>query len=246
MPGVGTNLVSGKPRNAKMSAKVQEIEGTQVPRDSDEVQIPCTGQQHHHTDDIGAAEIDPEVSSAGGGIRRMRLGGDEVLPTGDTVLFAHCVKTRGIVHSRSGKAITVNRDTVQFGDRVGHILLAAIEDAARHLQHGAVEGEVGMKRGGVAEFFDPTWHPVEWLLGESEGHRAGEGAYDGCETEKTLHTVDEGNPQLGEQFLYAENKYEKNVNLFVLRKSAKSAGTSAPRLARLPPGLLHRHVSNQR
>jgi hypothetical protein len=161
--------VAGEFGDAEVSAKVEQVERAKVAGQRYDVQIARAGLQYDHSGYVRALEFDEEVGMSfgadgvGSGCGRwggVTLGAYQVLPSRSFVLLADGVQLPYVVHSGLGVFVEMDGYSVELGDRVAGVGISAIDEAAGHLQHGPVKGEVGMEGGGAAKLLDAGGDPV--------------------------------------------------------------------------------------
>src|ERR1700761_6214507 len=101
------------------------------------------------------------------------MGGNQMLPAHRAVLPPHCLEEARVVHARCRVVVAMHRDAVEPADCIRQPGVArTLPDAARQLQHRAVEGEVGVEGCGTAQGFHALRNPAERTAGWRIGRRA--------------------------------------------------------------------------
>ena len=76
------------------------------------------------------------------------------------ILLPDQVELVRVVHPGLSIAIEVDRYSIELRDCLLCIGVTAVDEAAGHLQHGAVKGEVGVEGSRPAELLYASWNPV--------------------------------------------------------------------------------------
>jgi len=169
-----------------MAAEMEEVERAEVSVERDNVDVARAGLDDDHADNVASLKFDVKVGvafdadsvGAGAGWNgrlswlawgcdgalRVTLLADEMLPSGFVVLLADGVELMRVVHAGLGIAVEVDADSVELGDGFAGVGIASVDEAAGHLDHGAVEGEVVVELGSLAELGDSGGEPVGGLV----------------------------------------------------------------------------------
>lgn len=160
-------LVAGEAGDAEVAAQMEQVERAEGSVDGYEIDIGLIDDEKYDSFDVGALEANPDVGVTGMNGCGVGLRGDEMLPAAVVILGTDGIEDSRIVEAGFRITEGVDGDAAQLGYDVPGFVVAG--KTVGQVEHGLVEGEVGVEAGVLAESFhaagNPTVIGISWSFG---------------------------------------------------------------------------------